>query len=460
MGKLLNAIKVLTLVQKRDLKCFIDLASNKITTRDKAVFKILLDLKAATIEKKGEAIWETILSKEEIISKNRMKHRLLKVVERYITMLSAESSSSIQYYLLADYYLKNKIQKNTDTVIKKGINEIRKKYRLDDKIFLFWLYQLLMQKKKSLRQSDTTLDLAYGALNDFYICNRIRMICEKLNRHNIINQKKDFEQDVKEIEQLIENSEAPEVSLYAALFRLLRTEEEQYFIVLDKTIREDQINLEKKYLNDIYVHLLNFCIRKINQGNLNYAKKYFEYIKDLESMGQLLENNSLGISRFKNILLCSIIIGETKWTNILFEKYSDYLSVPSKIDKTPFLTFNKAIVEFYNDNIDASFQYVRSFRNSSMYDKDFYYKITCDKLLLKIYFELNEEEAALRKIESIRNYIKTQKKLKPQRMQKQVTFLKVVSLLLTKNAIDNKIVEELLILDRLWLKRIINRNGL
>ena len=460
MGKLLNIIKVLTLVQKRDLSCFIGLASNRITGRDKEVFAMLLDLKPSTIEKTGEGIWECILSKEELSGKNRMKHRLLKAVERYIMLLSAEANGAVQYYLLADYYLKNNIQKNTDALLKKGISELQERYQLDDKVFLFWLYQLSVQRENGLRQNDTAIDLMNASLNDFYICNKIRIICEKLNRHNIINQEKDLEQEIREIEKLIENSKAPEVELYAALLKLLTTREEQYFTALDTSLKVNKVFLGKKYINDIYVYLLNFCIRKINNGHLKYAKKYFEYIKALDSMDLLLVNKSLGISRFKNILLCSIIIGETQWTKLLFEKYSDNLSAPSKIDKESFLLLNQAIVEFYNDNIELAFNYVRSFRDSGMYDKDLYYRIACDKLLLKIYYELNEIEAALRKIESIRNYIKAQKRLKPERIHKQINFLKVVAQLVAQSNIDKELKDELLIPDRIWLEKMVNRNGL
>lgn len=457
-GKLLNIIKTLTLVQKRDLKYFIQLPSNKITNTDKVVFGKLLELKSATIEKNGEAIWETILNKEDLPDKNRIKNRLLKAIERYISLNALESNTAIKYYLLADYYSEKQVSKNEKTILKSGIAELEKSNFFEDKIFLFWLYQLSVQKEKDVRIHDSKIDLMYEALNDFYLCNKIRIICEKVNRHKIINVEKDFGQDCKEIEVLIEKSNAPEVQIYASLFRFMIEGDEPHFVALDRLLEESNAYFKTKHENEVYVYLLNYCIRQINAGNFKYAYKYLSYIKKLEARGALLEHNTLGIGRFKNSILCSIIIGETEWASRFIDKYSACLSKSSKIDKEAFLILNKAIIEFYNDNIDTAFDLIREFQNSSVYNKDLYYRITCDKLLLKVFYELNENEAVGRKIDSIKTYLRTQKKLNEGRIQKHLNFLKALRQLMDRGHFDRTLKRDLLIPDFIWLEKIVKRN--
>ena len=95
-----------------------------------------------------------------------------------------------------------------------------------------------------------------------------------------------------------------------------------------------------------------------------------------------------------------------------------------------------------------------------MYLKDIYYKIACDKLLVKLYYEKNEKEAILNKIENNKGFIRKQKKLSDRRKQLHLAFLKVLQQLVKNKKIElEKVKGEILIPDYLWLSKVVKRDS-
>lgn len=462
-NKLLALLNSLTLQEKRDLKVFIGLPSNKLTKKDKVTFEKLMALSQKEVNKLGENIWDQLLEDTKSQDINRIRNRLFKATERYISLVQLESNEGHNYLVKAQYYTEHNMHKVSNAMLQKSIAALDNEANFDRQIFLFWLYQMAVLQEKDIRKHDQKLHLMEYSLDEFYVCNKLRIICEKANRQKIIGVS-ELQQDYAfEALELSQGLDSINGLAYYNLFLLITKEEEKYFHELDQYIQQYEKQLTTAYLKEFYAHLMNYCIRQLNKGHFGYAAHYINYIEKLEDQNALLANGLIGIGRFKNAITASIVLGKTEWGQHFIDKYRTHISPTKKEDQDAFLALIQAVIELHKDNTEACLTLIKAFYNSAMYHKDFYFKITCDKLFIKAYYELGQMDPVINRIQSIRSYIRSNKKLPKSRKQKHLNFLTSIDLLAKRTAKDEDDIKDklaYLIPDYLWLAKVLKRSSL
>jgi len=461
-SKLLRSVESLNLAQRRDLYVFASMPSNRLSDRDQELLQKLTKRKKAKADFDEDDLWNKMLGKKERANKNRIRNRLLKTVERYICLYQLDTEENFKNVLVAKYYTEQQIEKNAIAAINKGISYIQrsKNQSPNTNIFLYWLHEMGVQKDREKRTVDRKLQFMEDALQDFYSETKIRLICEKANRNKIINGHKNYKDYLNEIEALAKKSTSIYTQVQYWAFQLVNEQKETYYEKLTQYLSEHKENLGEQYQREIRESLMNFCIRKINAGQLDYAAEYLVYIRELEATQSLLEKGTISIGRLKNCVLTALLSDQTDWALNFLNKYTANLSHSDEVSRGPFLEFNKAVIELQRNNLDQSFQHISNFQKSEMYLKDIYYKIACDKLLFKLYYEENEKEAILSKIENTKDFIRNQKKLSVRRKQLHLTFLKTLQQLARNKEIKLEDVKgEILIPDYLWLSKVVKRDS-
>ena len=122
--KLLGLIKKLAPKDHRDLQYFMEMPSNRLTKRHKEILTQLLKLGKKGLIREEEEVLLPILSPSERQNKNKIKNRLLKVLEKYICHLEANADKKIKNLLLAQYYLQHQIDKNLNAILKQEIKKL------------------------------------------------------------------------------------------------------------------------------------------------------------------------------------------------------------------------------------------------------------------------------------------------------------------------------------------------
>ena len=116
--------------------------------------------------------------------------------------------------------------------------------------------------EKDIRKQDNKINLMESLLQDLYSCNRIRIICERINRQKIINDPIDLTSYLSEVEDIIRKTDSVHAKAYYNIFHLITSGKEIYYDELDHYVQYFEGSLGIEYLKEFYLLLMNYCIRK------------------------------------------------------------------------------------------------------------------------------------------------------------------------------------------------------
>lgn len=457
-SKLTLAVKMLDSNQKKDLLAFMHMPSNKLSDRDKELFSSFLNIDLEKLEN-VEAFWDTSLVEKEKKNRNQLKNRLLGTLERYLSLHALETVPTIASTMVARKYMESGLWKHGKFWIKKirSILDSRVDRSLDNHLIHFWLTELEVNATKNNRVKTSKLLEMDQSIREYYQINRIRLHCEGLNRKGILELDQDMD---KILEQISPENSSEESMLYYHISKMLFEKDVESYEFIRHFLSKEKAFFSKKYRKEIYEYLMNFCIRKINHGEKYYAEIYLELIGVLKEEGLLLDMGKLGIPRFKNCVVACIIADKPGWMDQFTAEYTNLLEESNRFNREPFLNFNRALIELHRGNLKKSWELLDAFKQSGMYLKDVYYKIACDKLLLKIYYQKGENRLIKSQVGGIKKYIKINGKIKKGRQKPHLLFINCLQKLQNGEIFDLETLKnDLLILDYNWLKNVLIQQG-
>src|ERR1041385_8458610 len=119
-------------------------------------------------------------------------------------------------------------------------------------------------------------------LDRFYLARKLQLCCEIFNVKNVLAvDYKVFLLD--EILSHLKNKSYSDTAVILIYFRILMTllesENENHFSALRHLLKEHENKFTLPELREMYQYVLNYCIKKINLGNIHYQKTLFEIYK-------------------------------------------------------------------------------------------------------------------------------------------------------------------------------------
>lgn len=181
-------------------------------------------------------------------------------------------------------------------------------------------------------------------------------------------------------------------------YKLLKTQDEQYYKLLKNLLNGDFENLPRDIVRDIYISLTNYCYIRISRGDDDFIKELFLNNREMVS-NDLLTNSAGNIPNvfFMNTVTTGLESNEVEWVEIFIEENYVKLKDDSKEDT---LNFCRANLCYYKGDYDGAFRNL-----SKVTTDDMTYKHNVRSLLLKLYFESNEIEPFLFHIDSYKHFI-------------------------------------------------------
>lgn len=452
-SKLLALLKGLTLAEKRDLRVFADVPSNRLMSRDKEALEQLLSLNSQTLKKPEKVIWANLFERESPAEQNRVKTRLFQMMEKYISLQQLDKEIGFKLLLQTKFHEARKIEKLANLSFNRSKKVLNKENDFDQKVILFWLYQQVILREKDIRRTDENMDAMENCLDEFYACNKLRILCEKANRQKILKKaesERDLEAEVDCLQKLVQSSL---VKAYCDLFQMISKGKETDFIRVKQFV-EQEPKLKREYLQEFIAYLMNYCIRKFNAGDRNFTKHYLGFIRKLESEDLLLIGGVLGVGRLKNTILSLQLNEGAEAAQAFIDQYGAFLDPKHK----PYLLLAQAAIDLDQGKIDKALKDIKEFQDSDVYLHDLYYKLTCDKLMLKCFYERRDLTPILTRIEGIKAFIRSRRRLPEDRIAKNINFL-IAMERLAKN--ENISIEEqdFTIPDYRWLTKVLGGNS-
>jgi hypothetical protein len=291
-------------------------------------------------------------------------------------------------------------------------------------------------------------------LDCYYWSNKLRMYSEALNNRSILNIDININL-INELLEVVKGStliEVPAIAIYYHIIMAFQDPNEvQHFSAIIELTDNHGHLFPQTELRSIYIFAQNYCIRKINSGNLEYYEQLFNIYKSLLEKAIIFINKQLTPSNYKNIVTVGLFVKEYDWIERFILDYNHRLP---KMYRNSALTYNLANLFFNKKEFGKVIEQLQK-----MEYKDAFDSLSSRWLLLKTYYELRETDAFDALKDSFSIFIRRNKSLSERNKEKYLNAVRFISKIMRIAPFDKKSFESILpqlndtriIIDKRWL---------
>lgn len=279
--------------------------------------------------------------------------------------------------------------------------------RLQKQVNYEQIFQIAREKDQFYNQlyridKNNNLENKQRVFDLFFITEKLRDACEMKFRSQILNTAFNLnmlEEVLKEVNQNWDYYQNyPSILIYSSIYKTLTHNELSYYSDTVSILRENETWLLLSELQNIYNYLQNYCIRQINRGKQTFLGELFKIYQTQLEKGLLLVDLFLPEWHYKNIVTTGLRLQENDWVGAFIEEYKELLK-PSIRENA--YSYNLASY-FYSIN---EFEKVLDLLTKVEYT-DIRYSTDAKSLLLRTWYDLEEEEAFFPLTESFRQFLK------------------------------------------------------
>lgn len=253
--------------------------------------------------------------------------------------------------------------------------------------------------------SEPNLEDKQTYLEQYFLAEKLKDGCEILLRNKILRKKTEGILGHIVFDELTRNSEKyldqPAISLYWTLFQMIEKDSEEFYFKALKMMQDSDDAFSFAELQNMYNYLLNFCIGKVNRGISQFLRELFNLQKLLLEKEIIFSDGYLNEWHYKNIVTIGSRLKETEWVRQFLESYKGKLH-PSIAENA--YSYNLAYLFYTMNQLDK----VQSLLLTVEYT-DPRYNLDAKTLLLRTYYDLEENEALFSLVDAFRQLIKRNK---------------------------------------------------
>ena len=248
-----------------------------------------------------------------------------------------------------------------------------------------------------MKLNNVDLDLAVLNLDLFFLTNQLNYACNAVNIRNIL-QAPQYNFPLLEIilDELPSTPyfRLPLIQIYWNAYKLLLSNENEYYASLKKLLFRHYLILPKYYQTNSFTYLKNYCIQKISSGDHSYFAEFWE-VSIFQLENKLM--TKLGLAAHKNIITTGVMLAlkqdRVKFEDVLqfLEQHTDKLSQEFRDDAK---TYAQAYISFYQNDFEAvPKKIITNQKPLTIYRfKDIFYQVDARRLLIMTYFCLDQDD--------------------------------------------------------------------
>lgn len=368
-----------------------------------------------------EAVWFT--KKElykQIFSESPYKEQrindlmsyTLKLLEDFLSLQQFENEKWLNEKLL----LSSLRKKNVSHYFDLRSNEITKKIKeknIYDEHRYFTEYEIAKEKDLLFlstegRSANDSLQHKTNKLDAFYIISKLKAFCEMANRSNILKTSYYYFLKNELLNIIVSNENKlekyPAIKIYYTIYKTLTdSEQEHHFNDLLIQLNKHVHLFTSEEGRMMYDYAQNYCIKKLNQGNVSYNRHLFDLYCLLLNNGLIFDNGRLSEWDYKNIVSVATRLREFDWTKNFIENNTSKL--PAAIRENAYV-YNMASYHY------SKGQYREALRLLSKVEfTDVFYHLGAKSLLLKMYYETEDSDGFFSLVDAFKVYLHRNKKL-------------------------------------------------
>ena len=349
----------------------------------------------------------------EVFDEKKLRYAfsdLVKRMEEFLVWLEFREEPYERDRLLLRSYQKRGLDKYfvaTQKLIHKRLEE--HPYRNADYLGMAFLAEKLAFQYRTTKKSHlvkTNLQQVVDSLDVWFLANKLKFSCEILNNRGVL--KVDYELFLLD-EILIHLKDRdltryPAIAIYAQiLLTLTEPKEPSHYNRLLIVLERYRHLFPAQEVFDMYVYAKNYCIVRINKGQLSYTRELFDFYNIILREGIIFRDGKLTQWDFKNLVTLGLRLEEYGWTDAFMAEYQDRLD---PAEKENVLAYNQANAAFHQGDYNRTLELLQQVEFT-----DAYYHLDSKALLLKTYYETAEWDSLQSLIEAYKVYLKRDKQI-------------------------------------------------
>jgi hypothetical protein len=324
----------------------------------------------------------------------------------------------IEKVLVLDYQTQDEVQQKLDMAKiyrKKGLNKhfqtnlseakiLQDKIGRQDACFFQQAFQIELENYE-FNIANRTTALHLQSLNDTldtsFIVEKLKQICILLSHQSVFNTK--YETGLlSDVLAFLEKNpsvlEHPSVAThYYCYLTFAQPSETAHFEKFKELILQHYALFTENDTRDLYLSAINYCIKKHNARQDEYARQGLELYKKALEKGFLLENNVLSRFSYRNIVAWALLEKEYEWTEKFIHTYKNNLE---RTYRDSMFSFSLARLEYSRKNYEAALLLLQKAEY-----RDILLGLAAKVILLKIYYETAEYDALEAHLASMKTYL-------------------------------------------------------
>lgn len=337
---------------------------------------------------------------------------LLKAIEEYL-VFEDYTRDAVQFQgALARIYHARKLDKAYRQSYRLG-RELLEKQSLRNGYYLLHSYLFDLEEYNYRlpisQNAPVNLQETADSLEKWFIAEKLRIALAMIAHRNVFQSIR-YEQGL--LDEVLVYTQKKDVlqepavaSYYYAYLAITHPEEETYFDKLEQLLHQEIQRFNQSEARVLYIAAINYCVAKINQGRLDFARRAFLFYRSGLETGILLDNDTVSRYTFGNAVGAALRIQEFGWAEQFIEQFQHHLE---EKERQSMVNFNLARLYFEKGDYSKAQQLLSKFE----YD-DMVLNLVAKTMLLKIYYEEEEFNAFESLLESMRAYLKRKEAISP-----------------------------------------------
>lgn len=367
---------------------------------------------------------------------NRMRlllSRLFAMAEDFLRIENEDAQNTKP--ALLKYYRQKSLDKHFNQTYEEFVQDQNNLYPKNESYYEH-SYQLRLEKYDYLvtkkRQGEFNLKEISDTIEISYIIKKLRHCCRVLHVHSVYKLESPFP-FIEEINHYVKEQRLYEIPVlgfyYFNYLAILNPTEDIYFKKCVELYQNYDHYFENEERREVYLNILNYCIRKVNEGKDQFNETVFElYMRGLDKEF-LLDQGKLSRFTYRNIAEIGINLKEYEWVNEFLESYKLKLEKPYR---ESFYLLEKARVLSDQKKYNQAIAYL-----TQLSFNDQLIELSTRLERIRIFYEMGESELSQYHVESMELFLRRKKNL-GYHSDHYKSFLKYMRKLLKTNPKEKK----------------------
>jgi len=413
--KLVQFLKTLPAKELKELKKYIESPYHNNNRRDKVLqlFDCLYPHRSNdfTHSKLQEAkVFKTLFPQKNYNSKkdkqqlSNVKNQLMNLIKDFLLEKKLQEDTATKNRLWLNVLFERKLLEQLQSEIGsiKSQYEKKKNKQAEDfqHLHLLQEFDFAFNIVTKGRAVNSNFQAVADSFDEYFIVQKLKYFCVMLNEQLLTAVSYEF-RFAEELLQYLERSpytEIPLVKLYRLLMLFLKEGKEGYIVGLKEGLQLNREVISKGELRQIYTCLINYYNTQLTSGKAGYSQAIFEVYRLMVEQEIIYTNGFITPPvHFINIIRAAIYANQLEWAKAFFVANQDKMMASQASLKV----YAKAVLQFHEQEFQSTIDTLQAYKH----EQDFWRYKEHKVLLIKAYYELDEDEQLLKLLTAFKQYL-------------------------------------------------------